>query len=120
MMTKEKSSKVVNFMTPRAGVLLLGCGHTVKKEYSFSSSCLYWVSWIRQIKYMVMMVFLDSGAKVHMLGRACIYILSHYSEYALLYSITIQDINCHCRDVLLYYAIVDFYLFYDGADDMQI
>ena len=55
-----------------------------------------------------------------MLGRARIYILSHYSEYTLLYSITIQDINCHCKDVLLYYVIVDFYLFYDGADDMQI
>ena len=27
MMTKEGSTKIVNFMTPRAGVLVLGRGH---------------------------------------------------------------------------------------------
>ena len=27
MMTKEESTKIVNFMTPGAGVLVLGCGH---------------------------------------------------------------------------------------------
>ena len=27
MMTKEESTKFVNFMTPWAGVLVLGCGH---------------------------------------------------------------------------------------------
>ena len=27
MMTKKGSTKIVNFMTPRAGVLMLGCGH---------------------------------------------------------------------------------------------
>ena len=27
MMTKEGSTKFVNFMTPWAGVLVLGCGH---------------------------------------------------------------------------------------------
>ena len=27
MMTKERSTKIVNFMTPRAGVLMLGRGH---------------------------------------------------------------------------------------------
>ena len=28
MMTKEGSTKIVNFMTPGTGVLALGCGHT--------------------------------------------------------------------------------------------
>ena len=28
MMSKEGSTKIVNFMTPRAGVLVLGHGHT--------------------------------------------------------------------------------------------
>ena len=32
MMTKEGSTKIVNFMTPRTGVLVLGCGH--KSHYS--------------------------------------------------------------------------------------
>ena len=27
MITKEGSTKIVNFMTPGAGVLVLGCGH---------------------------------------------------------------------------------------------
>ena len=27
MMTKEGSTKIVTFMTPIAGVLVLGCGH---------------------------------------------------------------------------------------------
>ena len=27
MMTKEGSTKIVNFMTPGSGVLMLGCGH---------------------------------------------------------------------------------------------
>ena len=27
MMTKEVSTQIVNFMTPRARVLVLGCGH---------------------------------------------------------------------------------------------
>ena len=27
MMTKAGSTQIVNFMTPKAGVLMLGCGH---------------------------------------------------------------------------------------------
>ena len=27
MMTTDRSTKIVNFMTPGAGVLVLGCGH---------------------------------------------------------------------------------------------
>ena len=32
MMTKEGSTKIVNFMTPGAGVLLLGRGHQTNSE----------------------------------------------------------------------------------------
>ena len=40
MMNKEGSTQIVNLMTPRAGVLALGCGHTskiVKMRYSFKN-----------------------------------------------------------------------------------
>ena len=40
MMTKEGSTKIVNFMTPGAGVLVLGCGHIsriVKMHYCFKN-----------------------------------------------------------------------------------
>ena len=41
MMTKEGSTQIVNFMTPRAGVLMLGCGHISHyTEYIFISSTL--------------------------------------------------------------------------------
>ena len=36
MMTKEKSTKVVNFMTPGAGVLVLWHGHIVEIQYFVS------------------------------------------------------------------------------------
>ena len=44
MMTKEGSTKIVNFMTPGAGVLLLGRGlisHIVKMHYFFKNLLLY-------------------------------------------------------------------------------
>ena len=40
MMTKEGSTKIVNFMTPGAGVLVLGHGHIshiVKMHYSYKN-----------------------------------------------------------------------------------
>ena len=40
MMTKEWSTHIVNFMTPRAGVFALGCDHIskmVKMQYSFKN-----------------------------------------------------------------------------------
>ena len=43
MMTKEGSTKIVNFMTPRAGVLMLGHGHLSHysgHEYVLSSTLL--------------------------------------------------------------------------------
>ena len=44
MMTKEGSTKIVNFMTPGAGVLALGWGHIshiVKIHYFFKNLLLY-------------------------------------------------------------------------------
>ena len=43
-MLKEGSTKILNFMTPRAGVLVLGCGymsHIVKMHYFFKNLLLY-------------------------------------------------------------------------------
>ena len=39
-MTKEESTKIVNFMTLGAGVLVSGRGHIMKMQYYFSS-CLH-------------------------------------------------------------------------------
>ena len=58
MMTKEVSIKIVNFVTPKAGVLVLGCGnisHIVKLHYFFKNLPLYSQALIRQNKYVVMM-----------------------------------------------------------------
>ena len=58
MKTKEESTKVLNFMTPGAGVLALGCGyvsHIVKIHYSLKNLVHYSQAWIRQTKYKVMM-----------------------------------------------------------------
>ena len=44
MMTKEGSTKIVNFMTPEAGVLVLGRGHIshiAKIHYSFKNLLLH-------------------------------------------------------------------------------
>ena len=41
MMSEEESTKIVNFMTPRAGILVLGRGLIVNMQYFFSSSCLH-------------------------------------------------------------------------------
>ena len=57
-MTKEGSTKIVTFMTPWAGVLVLGRGHIshiVKMHYFFKSLLLYSQAYIRQTKYKVMM-----------------------------------------------------------------
>ena len=43
MMTKERSIKIVNFMTPGSGVLMLGCSHVshiVKIHYNFKNLLL--------------------------------------------------------------------------------
>ena len=57
MMTKEGSTKIVNFMTPGAGVLVLGCGHIshiVKMHYFFENLLFNSQALIRQTKYVVL------------------------------------------------------------------
>ena len=57
MMTKEESTKIVTFITPGAGVLVLGCGHIshiMKMHYFFKNLLLYSQAVIRQTKYIVM------------------------------------------------------------------
>ena len=80
MMTKEGSTKIVNFMFPGAGVLVLGCGHLshiVKMHYFFKNLLLYSQAYIRQTKYIVMLTtegsakivnFMTPGAGVLVLG----------------------------------------------------
>ena len=49
-MTKKGSTQIVNFMNPRAGVLVLGRGHIshiVKMHYFFTNLLLYFHAYIR-------------------------------------------------------------------------
>ena len=80
MMNKEGSTKIVNFMTPGEGVLVLGRGHisnSVKMHYFFKNLLLNSRALIRQTKYVVMMTkegstkivnFMTTGAGVLVLG----------------------------------------------------
>ena len=101
MMTKEGSTKIVNFMTPGAGVLVLGRGlisHIVKMYYFFKNLLLYSKVLIRQTKYVVMMTkegstkivnFMTHRAGVLVLGRGHIsnIVKMHYFfKNLLLYS----------------------------------
>ena len=58
MMTKEVSTKIVNFMSPGARILVLGCGHVsdmVKIHYFFYKNLLlYSQVQIRQTEGIVM------------------------------------------------------------------
>ena len=58
MITKEGSTTIVIFMTPAAGVLVLGRGYIsniVKMHYFFKNLLLYSQEKIRQTMYIVMM-----------------------------------------------------------------
>ena len=82
MMTKEGSTRIINFMTPGAGVFMLGCGHIshiVKVHYFFKNLLLYSHTYIRQNKYIVVMTkegstkivtFMTPGVEVLVLGHA--------------------------------------------------
>ena len=64
MMTKEGSTKIVNFMTPGVGVLVLGCGHIshiVKMHYFFKNLLFSSQVWVRQTMYKVMMIKVGSN-----------------------------------------------------------
>ena len=91
MLTKEGSNKIVNFMNPRAGIIVLGCGHVshIVMDYFLKNLSLYSQTLIRQTMYIVMMTkegstkvvnFMTPGVGVLMLGRCHI---SQHSEYLL-------------------------------------
>ena len=63
MMTKEESTKIVYFMTPGAGVLVLGRGYIVDMQYFFSS-CLQ-NGMDQTIKYKVIMTKEGSASIVN-------------------------------------------------------
>ena len=52
IMTTKGSTKIVNFITPGARVLELGCSHAGKMDYFFENLPLY--SKIRQTEYTVL------------------------------------------------------------------
>ena len=101
MMTKEWSTKIVNFMTPGVGVLMLvrvHLSHRVKMHYFFKNLLLYSQAYIRQTKYIVMMTkeestkivnFMTPGTWALLIGRGHISHIEkmHYSfKNLLLYS----------------------------------
>ena len=118
MMTKDGSTKIVNFMTPGAGVFVLGrdhISHVVKMRYLnlffFKSSFLLpGIDQTNQVCIVMMnkegsteivnFMTLGTGVLVQVCG------ICHYSEYVL--SSTLM--------MLLSYTIVDFYLVLDGAN----
>ena len=79
MMTKEGSTKIVNFMNPGAGVLVLGRGHIshIVKMHYFSKNLLLYSKAYRQTMYIVIiteerstkiMTFMTLRATVIVLG----------------------------------------------------
>ena len=77
-MTKERSTKIVYYITPGAGVLALGCGHishTVKMGYVFKNYLLYSQAYIKQMVIMIKngfsknVTFMTPRAGVLALGR---------------------------------------------------
>ena len=129
MMTKEGSTKIVTFMTPGAGVLVLRCGHIshIVKMHYFFKNLLYSQLKIRQTMYIVLITmegstkivnFMTPRAGVLMLGCGHI---SHYSEYGVHVS-SILSIQSTLVAIVMRvsYTIVDFHLFYDGAVYIKI
>ena len=100
-MTKEGSTKIVNIMTPRAGVLVLWRGHIshlVKMGYFFQNLLLYSQALIRQTKYIIMMTKEGSTKIVNFnTPMAEVLMLKHGHRICIIfYSINIQHIDCYC------------------------
>ena len=93
ILTKEMSTKIVNYMTPSAGVLVSRRDHIVEMPYFFSSSRLQWGLWIIIVNM----------------------------HYLLLYQYTAHYFLLYLGITMLFsYTIVDFNLFYYEAAAMQI
>ena len=80
-MTEEESTKIVNFMTPGLGVLVLRCGHKsyiVKIHHFFKNLSLYSQAQIRQTEGIIMMSKEWSTKYLNfMTPRAGILVLGH-------------------------------------------
>ena len=83
MMTKEESTKTVNFITPGAEVLVLWHGHIVKLQYFFSSSCLCWITDQTKGRVDKICKFHDPSAKVLILS--CVIVIIGNMYYLLFY-----------------------------------
>ena len=76
MITEELFTRIVNFMNPGVGVLVLWCGHIsykVKIHYFFKIFYLFSKAQIRQTNSILMMStkivnFMTSGARILVLG----------------------------------------------------
>ena len=98
MMTKEGRTKIVKLMTPKAGFLVLGCGHIshiARMHYIFKNLLLYSHAYIRQTKYIVMItkegstkIFMTPAEGILMLGHGFLNqkVEMHYFFENLLYS----------------------------------
>ena len=65
LMTKEGSTKIVNLMTLGAGVLVLWRGHIshiVKVHYFFKNLVFYSHAYIRQTKYIHVVIMTKEGS----------------------------------------------------------
>ena len=103
-MTKEGSTKTVNFMTPGSRVLVLGRGHIcishiVKMCYVFKNLLLYSRAWMRQCEYILMMTkerstkivdFMTSRAWILVTERGSI---SHYAVKMHYFFYLLSDID---------------------------
>ena len=116
MLTKDECTEIVNFMTPGAGVLVLGHGNTVKCNI-LSPLLVSTGAWIRQTEFKLMITEEGSTKIVNfmpvlMLGHGfinhCEYASSFIlSIYSTLIAIVLRDYTCNAA----FLTIVDFFLF---------
>ena len=112
-MTKEGHTQSVNFMTPRAGVLMIGHGHTRLTLKMHYKSILYSQTWIRQTKCIVIttregstkIVYFTTPGRDHW-ARA--WPCKSYSEYELsstasIYSTSIMIATQYQQNILRNY-----------------
>ena len=84
MMTKEGSTKILNFMTLGAGVFALGHGHishVVKMQYFFSSALGHESEKFSTSRYIVMMTKEASIKIVNLMQFKSIYTFDYMYQY---------------------------------------
>ena len=131
-MTKERSSKIVYFMILGARVLVLGHGHTshLMKIHYFFLKCSF-ILRITSMNQTNLSYSKDDQGKVYQTSKfhdprgkvSCARAWSYKSDmqYHLLYRYAGHYFLLYYRIImLLYSAIVNFYLFYEGAVHVQV